>query len=98
MHGWAVRGRTVVTRSTRSTELPNTPLGEARRLSADVTLQLLDPDRDIVEVPTPTSSSVVMTVATDDEMPYLDGAVQSVVVLSGSPGPGEVDRTGGISP
>jgi type VII secretion protein EccE len=38
---------------------------------ADVTLQLLDPDRDVVRVGTRAGAAVVTMVATDDEMRYL---------------------------
>jgi hypothetical protein len=38
---------------------------------SDVTLQLLDPDRDIVRVGTRAGAAVVTMVATDDEMRYL---------------------------
>lgn len=39
--------------------------------NADVTLQLLDRDRDLARVETRSESAVVTMVATDDEMRYI---------------------------
>src|SRR6185295_9055469 len=46
--------------------------------NADVTLQLLDRDHDVVRVETRTGSMVVTMVATDDEMRYLKSSLNMV--------------------
>ena len=46
--------------------------------NADVTLQLLDRDHDVVRVETRTGSMVVTMVATDDEMRYLKSSFNMV--------------------
>jgi hypothetical protein len=45
---------------------------------ADVTLQLVDQDRDVVRVDTRTGSAMVTMVATDDEMRYLKSSFELV--------------------
>jgi type VII secretion protein EccE len=47
------------------------PAGSATSTSADVTLELVDVDRDLVRVGTSAGSALVTMVATDDEMRYL---------------------------
>lgn len=49
-----------------------------RPRNADVTLQLIDRDRDVVRVDTRTGSAVVTMVATDDEMRYIKSSFEMV--------------------
>ena len=46
--------------------------------AADVTLQLIDHDQDVVRVDTRTGSAVVTMVATDDEMRYIKSSLEMV--------------------
>jgi hypothetical protein len=52
------------------------PAHAAPSRDADVTLELLDIERDVVRVGTSAKSSVVTMVATDDEMRYLDASLE----------------------
>lgn len=45
----------------------------------DVTLQLLDPDRDVVRVATPAGTTVVTMVATDEELRYLEPSLELAI-------------------
>ncbi|MEC4764902.1 type VII secretion protein EccE [Mycobacterium sherrisii] len=48
------------------------------RAGADVTLQLLDRDQDLVRVSTPSAAATVTMVATDDEMRYIKSSLDVV--------------------
>ena len=54
------------------------PSAEVASRPADVTLELIDRDQDVVRVDTRTGSAVVTMVATDDEMRYIKSSLALV--------------------